>query len=599
MKHILSGTFVMVLWVAAACGGPSDSTSTATDPASDDKGSETNDAGPPQRGDWLVLHLLSDPENLNPITSNDAAASSVLKWVFPSLLTLDNETLEQRPVIARELPEISEDKLTYTFRLRDDVTFSDGEKLDADDVVFTFKVIKNVAVRAAPLRNYLNSVQDVVAVDPHTVRIEIKEPYFRNTLVLGGIEPIPAHYYDPDGLIADISVKEIADTDALPAEKADRAKKFAEQFNQDFLRKPVGPGAFKLGAEGTDLVTGERIVLRRRDDFWAPNDPVHGDAWVSRIQFRIINDQEAALVALKSGDLDELGLTPLQNKRQDTNADSFKRHIDRKIHISPGYTYLGWNQSNPILKDRQVRRALGYFVDKESMIENLLFGLGVPVESSIFVERPEYNKDLPAHVFDPAKGKAMLAAAGWIDTDGDGTLDKEIDGERVKLEFELISNTGNEIRRSVGLAVIDEMKRAGIAASFRGVDWSVLLQKVKSFDYDAVILGWAMSVTPPDPYQLWHSSQAVEGGSNHIAFKHDEVDRILEKHRQEFDPAKRKEMMNRFQEILYEEQPYTFLFMGKAITAWDRRFSGVTWYPSGNTDLGEWWVPVDQQKYTQ
>ena len=115
----------------------------------------------------------------------------------------------------------------------------------------------------------------------------------------------------------------------------------------------------------------------------------------------------------------------------------------------------------------------------------------------------------------------------------------------------------------------------------------------------AVILGWAMSVTPPDAYQVWHSSQAVPGGSNHVYYRNEEVDRILEEYRVEFDAERRKRLYDRFQEILHEDQPYTFLFMQKAITAWDRRFHGVRWYPSGGTDLHEWWVPVEQQKYTQ
>jgi len=320
---------------------------------------------------------------------------------------------------------------------------------------------------------------------------------------------------------------------------------------------------------------------------------------VDRIVFRVINDQEAALVSFKSGDLDVIGLTPLQYKRPDTDNARFNERSRKHKAMRPAYSYIGWNEERPIFRDRDLRRALGYFVDKDALIEKVLFGLGHPVESPIYLERVEYDRSLPPHVFDPERGKALLAEAGWLDTDGDGVLDKEIDGQRVPLRFEIMSNSGNDIRKAVGLTVIDEMKRAGIDASFREVDWSIMLNKVKTFDYDAVILGWAMGVTPPDAYQVWHSSQAVEGGSNHVAFRNAEVDRILEAYRTEFDEAKRIELYNRFQRILHEEQPYTFLFLQEAITAWDRRFAGVTWYPSGSTDFGEWWVPLDRQKYTQ
>ena len=169
---------------------------------------------------------------------------------------------------------------------------------------------------------------------------------------------------------------------------------------------------------------------------------------------------------------------------------------------------------------------------------------------------------------------------------------------RVPLRFEIVSNSGNDDRRNLGLVVVDELKRAGIDASFRAIDWSILLEKVKSFDYDAVILGWTNSgTTPPDLYQIWHSSQAVAGGSNHISFKNEEVDHLLEAYRVEFDAAKRKALYDRVQEILYDEQPYTWVYAPKSLAAYDRRFLGVNWYPTGSTVEPEWWVPVASQKY--
>jgi peptide/nickel transport system substrate-binding protein len=237
-------------------------------------------------------------------------------------------------------------------------------------------------------------------------------------------------------------------------------------------------------------------------------------------------------------------------------------------------------------------------VDKRNIVDKVMLGLAEPVESPIFRERPEYNRALEPFPFDPARARALLAEAGWSDTNGDGILDREIAGERVPLRIEILSNAGNDERKKVGLVVIDELKRAGIDASFRAVDWSILLDRVRNFDYDAVILGWAGGgSTPPDVYQIWHSSQAVAGGSNFIAYSNREVDRILERYRIEFDPAHRKRLYDRFQEILYEEQPYTFLYAPKGVTAWDRRFRGVRWYPVLGTEYNEWWVPRPLQRY--
>ncbi len=404
--------FAAVFWLG--CGESQVAEDADTGPAP-----ESN--GKPERGDWLVQWSLADPESLNPLTSSDTGSSAVLGWIMPTLLTLDNETLEPRPVIARALPEISEDKLTYTFQLREDVTFPGGEPVVAEDLVFTLKVIKNPVVLAPHLRNYLNSVEDAVAVDDHTLRIDLREPYFRNTWVLGSIAPLPRYHYDPDDLMAGLSLADLESFDELDAEKKERAQRFAKRFNEEFHRHPVGAGAFEIRSPEDDIVTGEKIVLQRRADFWAPDDPDFGDAWVNRVVFRIINDREAALVAFKGGELDVVGLTPIQNERQTDNA-RFKRRARKKIHTSPSYAYIGWNMKKRLFQDVRVRRALGYFVDKQNIIDKVLRGQAVPVEGSIFVERPEYNQNLPPHVFDPEQGKALLKEAGWEDTDGDGIL---------------------------------------------------------------------------------------------------------------------------------------------------------------------------------
>ena len=596
--RVLAGGLVVLL----GCGGP-ESGSTPQNVESSSAAAATEAAqgsgGKPVRGDWLVQHLLADPENLNPITSSDAASSEVLSWLFPNLLTLDNETLEQRPLLATGLPEISADHLTYAFKLRTDATFADGKPVTADDIVFAIKVIKNPAVAAPHLRNYLDSVRDVVAVDPHTVRFDLRQPYFRNDLVLGGTSPLPRHFYDPENLLDGISVADLDNLDKLDAPRRERAEKFAKQFNEGFQRRAMGAGAFEIKDPARDVVTGEKIVLTRRTDFWAPDDPRYGDAWVNKIVYRIINDTEAALVNFKSRDLDVLDLTPIQHKRPDTNSAQFLEQARKQEHNVSTYSYIGWNETRPIFQDVRVRRALGHFVDRPSIIQNVLFGLAETIESPIYARRPEYKKDLPQYTFDPEKGKALLAEAGWKDSDGDGVLDREIDGKRVPLRFEIISNSGNPIRRSVGLAVIDQMKRAGIDASFRDLDWSIMLDKVGKFDFDAVILGWQMGVTAPDLYQIWHSSQAVKGGSNHIAYKSPEVDKLLEQYRIEFDFEKRKQLYDRLQQIIYDDQPYTFLFMQKGVTTWDARFQGVRWYPSGGADVREWWVASADQKYLQ
>jgi peptide/nickel transport system substrate-binding protein len=237
-----------------------------------------------------------------------------------------------------------------------------------------------------------------------------------------------------------------------------------------------------------------------------------------------------------------------------------------------------------------------YLTNREQMVKTILFGLGEVVEGPIYFFRPEYDKALPRYPFDPQKGLELLKEAGWRDTDGDGVLDKLIDGRRVPFAFEIKVNSGNTVRKSVALTLQDELRNHGIGASVRELDWTIFLADVKNRQFDAILLGWAMSVTEPDAYQVWHSSQAENRGSNHIAYKNARVDRILEAYRREFDPQRRIEMYREFQQILSDEQPYTFLFVGKSVVAVHRRISGIEVFPGGLRPI-DWWVPVSKQRY--
>jgi peptide/nickel transport system substrate-binding protein len=203
---------------------------------------------------------------------------------------------------------------------------------------------------------------------------------------------------------------------------------------------------------------------------------------------------------------------------------------------------------------------------------------------------------LPSYDFSPARGLELLRKAGWSDSDGDGILDKVIDGRRIPFRFELKINSGNTTRKSVALTLQDELRKHGIDVSVREIDWTIFLSDVKARKFDAVILGWSMSVSEPDAYQVWHSSQAANRGSNHISYKNERVDQILEQYRREFDPQKRIALYREFQQILSEEQPYTFLFVNKSVAAVQRRIRGVEVYPGGIRPI-DWWVPAAARRY--
>ncbi len=552
----------------------------------------------PAYGDWMVRHMLADPEKLNPITASDAGASKVMELVFETLLYAEYDPpYKLRGWVAVDYPEVSEDKLVYTFELREGVHFSDGKPLTAKDIVFSMKVIHNPRVLAPHLRNYYAAVKDVQVIGDNKISFICDKPYFRNDLILGGFNILPMHFYDPEGLMDPVEVKSLVDGSWEQGPYKERIERFAEQFNQNFNRTALGSGPYFIEDPERDIVTQQKVVLTRNKSYWGQGkEYILNPGFVDKIVFNIINNTDAAFIELTNGNLDYHTLRPLEFKEKSWS-DEFNSRFLKGVSYSSGYMYIGWNNAHPIFGDKKVRQAMTYLTDRESMVENIMFGLAETVEGPINKFRPEYNHDLAPYTYDPDRALDLLEEAGWGDADEDGILDKNIEGKLVPFSFEILVNSGNQIRKDIALTVQSELQDIGIDCQVRELDWSIFLQKVKGKEYDAMVLGWTGSLRfAPDGYQIWHSSQAVDNGSNHVSFINDEVDQILEDYRREFDMEKRIEFYRRFQEILHQEQPYTFMWKARSAQAYSRRFNGVTWYPPGARQQ-DWWVARPEQMY--
>ena len=243
---------------------------------------------------------------------------------------------------------------------------------------------------------------------------------------------------------------------------------------------------------------------------------------------------------------------------------------------------------------------MAYLVDRKTIIDKVMFGDGVPIQSHIFYNNKKLlNTDLPEIPFDPEKAKQLLEEAGWKDTDGDGILDKVIDGKKKDFKFTFLSNT-NPVRKQILLVIVDALKKVGIQAEVQELEWSVYLDKTKKHEFEATYSAWTSPTTPPDPYQIWHSSQSEGEGSNYISFKNKTNDSLIVAYRNEMDETKRIALIKEWQKLIYDEQPYTFLWSPRARYIYDKRFKNARWYNiQPSPSYNEWWVPAGSQKYTQ
>jgi peptide/nickel transport system substrate-binding protein len=493
----------------------------------------------------LYVHLTSEPGTLNPITSTEAVAGAVTKYIYESLLDRDFDTLEMKPQLA-ERYEVRGGGLVYRFYLKKGVLWSDGVKFTADDVVYSFERIKDPKVAGASLKVYYMDVVSCKKIDEHTVEFACRRPYFMQREFLGEMPIVPRHVYD-DG------------TD----------------FNTHKMnRVPVGTGPYRFAR----WETRKRIVLER-------NGLYRGDKpEIRRIVYRVVPDDNVALLKLKKGELDVMTLRSIQWARQ-TGTEQFNRDFYKLKYYQPYYNYIGWNAEREYFKDGRVRLALTHLINRRAILDKLLFGLGEIVNGTFFIYSKNYSKNLPPWPYDPARARELLREAGWVDSDNDGILDRR--GK--KFSFTLVYPVNSDYSEKLAVILKEDLARAGIEMKINRYEWAVFVQKLNERDFDATSVGWSLGYSG-DPYQLWHSTQVGEG-SNFCSFKNAEADRLIEAARLEFNEERRVAMYHRFNEILHHEQPYTFMFCNPAMAAVSRRFDNVKVHTKGLNYL-EWKVKV-------
>ena len=553
----------------------------------------------PVYGDWLVLHAFSEPATLNPYGKMDYGSHRILENIFESLLYMENTPpYEFKGKLAAAYPAVSPDKLSYTFDIREDARFSDGRPVTSADVLFSFKVIKNSEVQ---LSGYMRSgFKDLTAVrreGPYRITFVYREPYFYHAINLGRRWILPKHYYDPDGLMDSVSIQSLIDGSWQAGPQADLVRRFAGRFNRDFSRRVLGSGPYVLASSADDAASTGKTVLKRDPNYWGSGrKDLPPSGFVDKLVFKVVVNPDAAFIELTNGNLDVLNMYPLPFKEKSWSPEFTSRFL-KVIRYASGINYIVWNNAHPVFRDKRVRRAMMHLTPRKRIIRDLIHGLGVTIDGPVHMSRPEFYAGLEPLQFNRDRAVELLQAAGWFDTDGDGVLDGVVDGVKTAFRFEFLVPAGSQLSKDIGLVMQDELADVGIECRVREIDRSIFLQRLRKREFEALFTGGGSHpAVPLDLYSSWHSSQVKDGG-NYSCFENEEADRILERYRRTFDAERRISLYRRFQEILYEEQPYTFLFVGRSVTAYSRRFRGVNWYPSGWTDVLEWWVDPADRRY--
>jgi ABC-type transport system substrate-binding protein len=452
------------------------------------------------------------------IRAEDDSKQSILKKHYAEILPLT----EHNPVIV--------------FDLRQGVTFHDGHPFDSGDVLFTFNSIMSPK-GTSPRKSDYEPVKDATVLGPHKIRFTYKR-LFSPAIGSWAMGILPEHLLNRNKLNAE-------------AKERERDPETFIMRDSNFGRNPVGTGPFIFKEWKSD----EQIRLVRNKSYW------EGAPEYQEYVMRIIPDSLTQEMEFYAGAIDNYSVQPHQVARFSTD-DKYQSFSS----LGYFYSYIGYNLRNPLFADRDVRVALGMAIDIDPIIQYILYGEGERVTGPYPKITDWYDPKVKSLPYDPKKALAILNEMGWK-KNADGWLEK--DGKI--FEFNLITNSGNPIRKNILTIVQESWRKIGIKCNTQLFEWAVFLKDfVNALKYDALVLGWSMGIDP-DLYQIWHSSQAGPRQLNFVGYKNADADRLITRIRREYDREKQITMARELHRIIARDQPYTFLYVAKSTQLLDKK----------------------------
>ncbi len=502
---------------------------------------------PVQSGGTMVDALSGEPSGLIAMLAGESSASAIAGNIFNSLLKYD-KNLELTGELAQSW-QVSADKKTITFHLKPNMQWADGKPLTSQDVLFTWQVMTDDNTRTPYGADY-KLVKQASAPDALTFVVSYAQPYAPALDSWASMHVLPKHL---------LQGKDINNT--------------------DFARHPIGSHYYQLGSWNN----GESISLVRNP--LASQGPPN----IERLLSRIIPDKAAQFLELMADNIDSMGLNSVQYARIFPARAELNQKFNLYKELGNSYTYFGFNLKRKPFNDIRVRKAFNYAIDKQEIIDGVLLGLGEPVSSPYKPGTRWSNPNLSPYPYDPAKAKALLAEAGYIDHDGDGVVDK--DGQA--LRFEILTNQNKE-REMTAVLIQRRLKDVGVDVSIRVVEWATFISRfIKTGDFSAVVLGWGLG-QEPDQFNIWHSSQQQPGQFNFIGYHNAQVDALLEAGRLELNPDARQKIYHQFAELLYQDSPIVYLYAGYGLPAIHKRVKGID-NPAPPAGIGhnayQWYIP--------
>lgn len=545
-RRMLAWTAASVSAVAltgmlAACGGGDDTPSTSQGsgggdsdgqtPSGGDGGSGGGDAGD---GGTVIVGLVAEPVSLDPAQVSDINSMRVHSNIYDGLTAFELGTFNLKPALAKSW-DISDDGLTYTFELRDDVTFHDGTPFNAEAAKFSFERIlfedhEYYNIGQYPFAAfYFGSVKEFEVVDEFTLTMHLSEPF---APLLNNLATATGFICSPEAI---------------------------KTYGQDFTQNPVGTGPFKFVSWEHNV----RVTLERNPDYW------DGPPQLQNLVFRPITEEQTRLTELLSGGVNFIVDVPPDNIAQITSNDQFTFVEQPGPHI----WWLSINHKLPPFDDVRVRQAINYAVNKEAIVKDVLKDTGT-VANTVVPPAIEwaYNPDAMKYPYDPEKAKALLEEAGV----GDGFTTTFWVTE---------SGSGMQSPKTMAEAIQADLQAVGITANLEVMEWGAYLTKYgegMAEEAGLAMMSWMFGSGDPDTVlPLSISSDAFSpNGYNTGYYQNDRVDELIKQARMVNDVEERGKLYREIQEITSEEAVWLFIDNAKQNAAMTADIKGFQLTPT-------------------
>lgn len=504
------------------------------------------------QGGTLIEANTGEPSSLIYMVAGESASAAITSNIFNKLLKY-NQNLDLEGELA-ESWQISNNQKTITFKLKPNLKWADNTPLTSADVLFTWHAAIDEKT-ASPYASDFQLVKTAEAPDPLTFKVTYNQAYAPALDSWAGLQILPEHLLKGQDL-----------------------------HTTAFARKPVGSHYYQLDQWNN----GENLKLSRN-----PN-AVLGQANIANLVTRIIPDNSAQFLELMADNIDIMALDPIKYSRIIPSRPDLQNKLALYKELGNSYTYMGFNLKHAPFNDKRVRLAINYAIDKQEIIDGVYLGLGINIASPYKPGTRWSNPALQPYPFDPNKAKALLAEAGFKDSDGDGILER--DGK--PFSFEILTNQNKEREKSAVL-IQRRLRAVGIDVQIRAIEWASFISRfIKTGDFDAVVLGWGLGLDP-DQFSIWHSSQQAPGQFNFIGYNNPKIDALLDQGRTELNMDKRMKIYHEFSRILLEDSPIVYLSAGYGLSAVHKRIKGIAnpIPPAGvGYDSQRWYIPETMRR---